>query len=416
VERRRTLVRRAGLAGVALIVLAGATACEGIGPVGPSPAATVNGHDISSADVRDVVRAQRVLVVATQKDEEKQRAAAVKAEAQNPTGQAVPSAQDLAAQHRSQLAAFDGTGSDAISTGAASSALTPLVLVQIYADAVHETGGKVTDAQRTTARADVTKQLTDLGLKAADLSKVFVDAYVELNALQAALVAERPASAAEQPLSDAEYTKQLQAIYQSQRSSLTQLCADLIVAPNEAAGTAARKRLDAGEDFAAVAADVSQDPTAASGGKNCIALTNADAALGKGASTASKGDLFGPFDSGAGDGTVYLAKVDRIETPTFEDSRAQLEQANPNTQGADAKQAADDAFVQAKVDAAAARAKVTIDPRYGTWDPGSPSTGGSAGRPAQVLPPVDPGATSAAFTTDDGATTATSSVPASAGS
>ncbi|MBA3281923.1 MAG: peptidyl-prolyl cis-trans isomerase [Acidimicrobiia bacterium] len=375
-ERRRTLVDRARLVGVALVVLAGATACGDGGLVGRGPVATVNGADVAADQVEDLVAAQRRFLELRGTGAEKQR---VEAEGQ---GQEVVTAKELAANIDDQVGAFDGTGADSMSTSGAAQVLTGLIQDQIYRDALRSAGGKVTKEQRAAARSEIEQQITSLGVDVKDVPDVIVDQAVEQAAIRAAIQATAPDDVKNQPpLSDDEYTEQLRGLYDAQVGDLTQLCVNVIVTDDEASGQAARQAVEAGQSFADVAAEASREaPEAAvDGAGGCVAVADVAGVLGEDATTAEAGDLLGP-GQGA-DGSFILVEVDRVQVPTFEEVRPQIEQANPNTSAEDAS-AALDKFVDDTFAKAATRADVTVDPRYGTWEP----------KTRQVVPPADPGA------------------------
>lgn len=390
-ERRLNLVPRARLLGAVLLILAGATACSGTGPIGRSAAATVNGVDISAGQVAEVVDAQERLLRAQAGGAEKQRA---EAETQ---GQQVQTAEELAAQVEQALGQYRGSGADTIATSGAAQVLTALIGDQLYRDALTSTGGKVTDQLRATARTNLDQRITSLGIKADQVPRVLIDQAVEQAAVQAAIEATAPDSVRNQPvLTDQQYTDQLRGIYEAQVGDLTQLCLNLISTADEASGRAAKQRVEAGEAFADVAADVSSEGRAAAidGAGACAATADVAGVLGDAAKTAQPGDLLGP--AAANDGTVLLAQVDRIQVPTFEEARPQLEQANPNNSGNDAS-AALQQYVADALAKAGAVARVTVDPRYGTWDPAT----------SAVVPPPDPKAVASSSTAVGAAPTPT---------
>lgn len=409
-ERRRTSVRRAGLAGVVLLVLTAATACGESGPIGSSDvAATVNGTDILQEEVTDLVDAQRTYFEAANAAAEEQRAQAEEDAASNPgSAESIPTKEEYATSLDERLAPYVGEGDDTVPTAGAAQVLTTLLNDEIERQALADADGEVTEEQRTAARQSIEEQITQSGVDPADAPQLLVDQAVEAAAVRSALEATAPAEVTDQPVvSDDAYTAQLQAIFEEQKDDYTQLCVDLIITPDEAAATEARARIDAGESFEAVAAEVSTEgPEAATGGGGgCVATADVAGLLGDEANGAQPGDVIGP--GSAADGSFIVIRVDRTQVPTFEDVRAQLEQANPNTQGQEARDAAVAAYVSELIAAAVADAEVTVDPRFGTWDAGEPASDTSQGRTAQVVPPVDPEAT----TTTTEAVTEPSVVP-----
>ncbi len=379
---------------MALLVLTGTTACGGTGPLGRGPAATVNGHDISADEVEELVEAQVAYLEVSGEAAERRRA---EAEATaDPTAEPVMSAEDLAANIDGQISQFRGTGVDALSVEGAAQVLTSLISDELSRQALASAGGEVTEEQRAAAREEIDGQLTEAGVEEDQAPQVLVDRAIEQTALEAALEATAPDEVRDQPVvSDDEYTAELQALYEEQVGDFTQLCLNVVLAADEADADEARARIDDGESIADVAEDLSTEgrERAVDGAGACLATADAEAVLGDGARGAQIGDVFGPVDSGAGDGSFVVAEVDRLDVPAFEDLRPQLEQANPNTQGQDVIDAALAAYVADLIAEAVEDADVTVDPRYGTWDAGSPATAGGPGLPAQVVPPEDPGAT-----------------------
>ena len=121
---------------------------------------------------------------------------------------------------------------------------------------------------------------------------------------------------------------------------------------------AAYDRIDGGEDFATVAAEVSIDTTSAADGGDigCVPRANIASVFGDAASTAEPGDLLAPAD---GEGSWLVVQVDDVNMPTFEEAGEVLAQMVPDDSGAAAQELLAEAF---------ATAKVTIDPRFGTWN------------------------------------------------
>ncbi|CAN5527085.1 hypothetical protein BH10ACT1_BH10ACT1_30310 [soil metagenome] len=352
-DRRRTPFRRARLAGVALLVVATATACNG-GPVGRTPAATVNGHDITLDQVRDLMDAQQRFYTG----QKKQAAAG-----------ADTSALD------GLLGDLSGTGSGTLGTKGAAAALSQLITYQAVIDDLARDGVKVTAADRKTVRDGIVQQVgSEAELKKLD--KEFVDFTIKT---QAATLALQKQVEKTQPAEDRE--KQVQALY-DQTKTATPLCLNLILAKDAAAATEALDRVKGGEDFAAVAQELSQDPTtAAQGGfAGCATPETATQTFPTDFTDVAVGDLLGPIT--VENGPVVI-QVDSITGPELEQVRSQIE-AQLDQEGS-----ATDAAVTARIDKLLSRADVHVDERYGTWD----------AKTAAVVPPTDPGASSTASTT-----------------
>lgn len=119
-------------------------------------------------------------------------------------------------------------------------------------------------------------------------------------------------------------------------------------------------RIEGGEDFAAVAQDLSQDPgSAEQGGElGLVARGTTVEPFEEAAFGAEVGELVGPVQTDFGHHVIEV--TDRVAGPAFEDVqediRAQLE--GPSR---------DQAF-QDFLDELLQRVEVTVNPRFGTWD------------------------------------------------
>ncbi len=367
-ERRHTSTPRACLIGLALLVLTTATACGSSGPLGSRPVATVDGHEITHAEVTDLVDAQIAYTEASLKAAKK-------------SGQSV----DVLKEGEKTLAAFRGTGTDTISTTGAAQAITTLIDVEVLGRALKKAGGEITDAKRKSLRTELKKQLTSQKIIISKAMEPLIKAEIERQALGLALT--------EKVAPSAQYEAKLQAAYQAQLAQLSQLCVKLVVTADQASAQAAFDRIRGGEDIGAVAADVSIDATsaAAAGDAGCVARGGVANVFGAAAVNAAKvGDLLGPAD---GDGSFLIVKITGTKVPTFAESRDQLAQQIPDVSSTDVSK------ILAKAYAAT---DVTIDARYGTWD----------AKKGTVVPPVDPLATTT--TTTVPATAATGNAPAPA--
>lgn len=376
-ERRscptRRLLATAACAAVALV----GTSCGADGPLGSPPAATVNGHEISSTELIDTVADQRRFIELLGEGAEAQRA---EQEAQAPTGQ---SAEQLAEDVAQELARFDGAGAGTLAADTTAGILGQLINDQISEEALDVAGATVTDADRDAVRGEVETQVAERGLEVDDVPPAVLDQIVEQRAIRTVIEATAPAEVTEIPVTSAEeYERQLRSIYDADPDQFEALCVNVLLGADEAAGQDARSRVEAGESFQEVAADVSPDEIdgASNGGGGCPARAQVVEILGEDAATAEQGDLVGP--AMVQDGRFLLAQVDTVEALPYEQVRDQLAQANPNTQGEELAAAALEEYVQGVFDEATERSEVTVDPIYGTWSPAA----------ATVVPPVDPGA------------------------
>ncbi|QXC61015.1 hypothetical protein KSP35_22330 [Aquihabitans sp. G128] len=292
-------------------------------------------------------------------------------------------------------APYRGDTSASLGTAGATTQLNRLVRLEIYRGALRITGVKVTAAQKAAAKEQVEQQqLTDNGLKLADVPKGFLDDDIEVAGITAAIEATAPVSKADQEKAAAAYEQTLQAAFQQQVGSYTQLCVKGIVAADEATGAQAVTRLKAGEDAATVAKDLSVEPTSADQ-EQCLARADAEGLFPE-AATAKAGTVLGPAPYQTNQFLVLA--VGSVKVPTYADLRPQLAQSIPDT-AAQAATAAQEKVLTKALDEATDRAKVTVDSRYGTWDVKS----------GQVVAPTDPAAV--AFESD-GSTPSTTVDPA----
>ncbi|HEX2576174.1 MAG TPA: peptidyl-prolyl cis-trans isomerase [Aquihabitans sp.] len=353
-------LRRARLAGLALVVLTGATACGGDGPVGggggSATVATVDGHDISFDDVRDLLQAQERFY-AERKEE------------------GVP---EEAAQLDELLAGVRGTGRDTLGAAGFSSALQELITYQAVVDELEENDVEITDADRDATRAQLAEQVGG-EQELARLDREYVAATVRT---QTALAKLQELVDAE-PAADGPTEDELRELYEQTKDSQP-ICLNVILAADEAGAAAAKARVEGGEAFADVAAEVSQDPgSAAQGGFVGCGTPEVAAQTFPGDYTdVAVGDLVGPTPTTGG---VVLVEIESTTGPTFEQIRPTLEEQL-------AAEGPEDAAIDVRLAEIVREADVTVDRRYGTWDPGEAASETTAGREGGLTPPVDPGA------------------------
>lgn len=326
-----------------LLLLAAVTAC-GSGPVGRGPAATVNGREISVDRVEGLLHAQQRYL-----ESEKKKAGAQAASVQD------------------SLDKLLGQGVDSFSTASAAEAVGSWVVYELILDDLEGHGKKITAKDRSTARAKLVEQVgSEEALQKidADLVSFSIDSNAAYLAVQRLVTASASSSDREQQLRD---------LYETTKAT-TPLCLRLIYSETEAAAQAAKARVDGGEDFAEVAADVSADTqTAANGGyAGCATAAEATQAFGSDFTKAAVGDVVGPVTQA--NGGVLLLQVASVTGPTFEDAKAQLEQQLDAQTG--------DTGVSAYIAKLAKKAQVIVDPRFGTWDAATGS----------VVPPAAPDA------------------------
>ncbi len=338
-ERRRTPIRRAGLAAAALLLVGGLAACSGTNTVvGRPPAATVDGHEISGAELQNLIDANKKYL------------------------QAISSDKTNGASAKTELASFSGVNENSASTAKVADLLTQLVVYQATIDELDRLGLKPSKDDEATARDSLTKSvgadvikkagqdLVDFSVKSSAASKALTD-----------LVTKEAKPTAEQ----------VQDAYPAYKRTHP-LCLGLIFTADEAAANEAKTAVQTGEDFGAVATQMSADAqTSEQGGfAGCATIDQATQTFPADFAKAKAGDLLGPVelpaqpDTGQGATPVSwaLIKVVSLSGPTFAQAKAQIEaQITAGTAATDAAAKRQAAILK--------RAKVTIDSRFGTWNP-----------------------------------------------
>lgn len=312
---------------VVLAVVSLTLAACGTGPVGRAPAATVDGRDIGPDKVVDLLAAQERYI---------------ESQGDNPEADATQVAQ--------ALAGFTGQGEDTYAMDEAASALQSWINYTIVLADIERNGESVTDADREAARGDLITQLGGAeALDAVDpeLLEFSIDSAASYKALDRVVAA--------QPSDDRE--QRLQELF-DEVAPQRPLCLNLIVSETEDDANAALARIEAGEDFGAVATEVSADPsTAANGGfAGCASVEQAAEYFGGDYSTAAEGDVIGPVSMNQ---LFVLVEVESTTGPSFEQLVPELEQQLA---------AEDENRVGEYLLELQANADVTVDPRYGTWD------------------------------------------------
>lgn len=147
--------------------------------------------------------------------------------------------------------------------------------------------------------------------------------------------------------------------YDANPGEFEQTCGSVIVVADQAAADAAAARLKNGEDFAAVASAVSLDTTTAAKGGDFGCKTKSELSTNAipPVFTTPVGQVSAPASLGSG---FLIVKVVSRQQAALEDVRQQAEELAANQAST-----ALNAFVQQ----AAQSATVTVDPRYGSWNP-----------------------------------------------
>lgn len=375
-------MRRAGLIGVALALLAGASACSR-GPLAISPAATVNGTEISKQEVTDLTAAYTRFY--------KQ----AKALGQDSDG-------TLAARFEDAR----GTGTDTQSMSEATGALQGLIDNEILRGELARLKALPTKEETKAARTSLESTVGGAD-KLAKFDKDFIAYTVESQALTTAYRTYLAAQAdkGQVALSPEERETQMRALFAQEAPNLP-LCLNAIETQTEPEATAARQRVESGEAFGDVAKDLAPEgvEVADGGFAACLSYDDAKAAFNQDLTGLAVGALVGPvaYTSQEGAAPTYLVlEVDGTQGPTYEQLLPRLEQAIPETPTPTDPTSVDIGTPLAKV---YARADVTVDPVYGTWN----------GKTGQVEPPTVPTEPTPAKASAKGATT--TSTPAAAGS
>ena len=364
--------RRTSIFAIALGALLLVSACSGDGSSGA--AITVNGEQVSFNEFSDELRAYGDDGNALALDSVTQQV-----------------------QATDPAASIEPTSGEAVAAPVAAQIATTRVAYTLVRQELADRDIEVTDEDVDAARDTLSAAPTDptTGQPAdgespfSQLTDPMQDRFAEdtaaVNALRTALEAE-PAASLE--VTDEEVAAALAAATEEQ-------CASIIVSASEADAAAALARLQGGEDFAAVATEVSLDQASAAEGGDigCIAEGETVPELDEALSGLQPGELAGPvsFSSAGADGAPQQAflvvQLTSRGTPTEDDVRAELQaQADAAAQQEDLLGAF---IVEALTDA-----DVEVASRYGRWEPeGITLADGSSSGPT-VIPPEGPEQTS----------------------
>lgn len=254
---------------------------------------------------------------------------------------------DVAAQ-------FKGSGDDTLKLDSVNSVLGFLISRRLILDSARDRGVKISASDKEQGK---TQLLGQLAQDAASQQKVFsrldpatADFLIEAEGAQLALQADF--SKGVNP--DAEAKK----VFDANPAAYDQICLSSITVATAPLLATVQSRLANGEDFAAVAKDVSIDNGAANGGSlGCIATSQindqqASADLAK----ADVGAVVGPYGQ---EGQRVLVKVDGRKPATFDEAKAAIVQG--------LVPAGQEKF-SAFLDQAEKSSKIVVNPRYGKWD------------------------------------------------
>jgi foldase protein PrsA len=150
----------------------------------------------------------------------------------------------------------------------------------------------------------------------------------------------------------------IQAAYDEALPSFTTVCARHILVATEEEANAVIDRLDGGEAFADLAAELSTDTNsgAAGGDLGCLTADSYVVPFADASITAEVGEVTGPVQSDFG---FHILIVDSRETQSLDDVRGDLEASLVSQQAADIF----DAWVYDNLSVA----DIVVTERYGTW-------------------------------------------------
>jgi len=304
-----SLLRRLVLLSAAAAVVVGASGCN----AGRPAAATVEGHDVPAAVVDDMLEALT-----------------------------------------SVEPRFRGQGEGTFGLQGATTVLTYLVDRELVFAAVGDRGVKISAQDRTAGKTNLLSQLGQDEKKAQQvfgrLDPSTRDHLVEREAAQIALQGDLGKGA------DAE--GRARQAYDANPDQFAAACLSALTVEDDAAAAAARERIEGGEDFAAVAAEVSIDDQAANGGDiGCISLQQInDPQVAKLIADAEDRSLVGPFGQ---PGQMVLVQVREHRQQTFDEVKDQLVAQLPPAGQAELTEA---------ISRLKARAHISVNPRYGRWN------------------------------------------------
>lgn len=256
-----------------------------------------------------------------------------------------------------------GSGQGTFTTAFVGRILTRQIFFELIEQEVERRDLKITAADEEAASLDVVSSFGE-----AAIYRAFPEDYRRDLVLRQAQVTALQEDIAEIEVDDAAVEK----FYEENPALFARTCVShiLVATPEEAA--AAKARIDAGEDFAAVAAEISIDPgSGANGGElGCVPSGSFVPEFETVMETLPVGQVSAPTQTQFG--THLLLVSDRTTQP-IDEVRAEIRQ-RLLSEG----QSGFDAFV----DEALAKATIEVNPRYGRFDPDAAQPG--------IIPPPGP--------------------------
>ena len=327
------------------LALLGALVASGCSTLAESPAATVNGTEITADSIEDELR--------TIKENEAYRTAL----------------------EQSYGAPSVGSGEGTYDAQFVAQLLSLRVYYEILDQELEERDLTLTDDEVQAGIDVVGEQIASLG---DDVFESFPEEYRDRLGRQQALV--------DKVQSELGGGGDAEAYFEENQELFEQACVSHILvstetrSPEEAltAAQALKARIEAGEDFAAVATE-SEDPGSAANGGDLGQCFDRSANLGpeflEAAFEQPVGEVSDPVETQFG---YHLILVREREVPEFEDVEQQVE--------ARLQQQSGNAITEVLV-GAACEGDVDVSPRYGEWDT---SPCGDGATPPRVVPPSQP--------------------------
>ncbi|HLN43094.1 MAG TPA: peptidylprolyl isomerase [Acidimicrobiales bacterium] len=353
---------------LALVVLgalcAGAAGCD----LGPT-AATVNGLTISQSSLQDQLSAITGSSVA----------------------QCALSIEE--SQSGGTLPPVGGTGDATVSTQFTAFELNGLIEQSLEQWSLARHHVEVTSSDVATAGQDYASQLeaaaaqtgSPCGLTGASLVGALPKKFLDRQALSLAYQEKLEEVVGHVDVSPAA----LRAYYDAHLTDVTQLCLNLIIATDQASAQAIHDKIAAGTSFATASQDPGVNSNSPAGGQGpCVYPSDVVAQLGPAAATAVEalgdGQLAPPqgipVQSSTGATTVWVViGVRQHHLVPFATAESGLRQGLLGMGGAK---------LTAALTSVVRSARVSLDPRYGTWSPGHGVAPPTSPKPAFLLNPA----------------------------
>jgi hypothetical protein len=278
-------------------------------------------------------------------------------------------------QYRDLLGSFEGADQDPqvaaileqlggkqyrLDADAVALELSELINQEIVAQAVDRLDAEITDEQRDQAREELGTAIESRGATIDELPETIIDAYVDQRAGQVAIqgaVPEELRTNLEE--ANAAYEALLREVYDDNPDAFARVCGYLLATTEEAAATEAVERIEGGEPFADVAAELSSLDPASASQVQCYDERAISEIFG---AAPEAGDLLGPVQDAE---QWVVVQVESLEQAPFEEVREQIAQSADSSDVQAAQQSVQeyltDLFREIAED-------VTVDPRFGTWD------------------------------------------------